>query len=129
MEHAVRVECARKLRLNDGDDVIGDPGRTSRLNTVAQLEYNRDVAYPFTARNLDDRYDVLTRYAQMHPEKTDEVLTMSLGITNGRKAYAARLSGLRDDRIMQRRRDFEQQFHQKLEAVPKLKAKYEEEST
>jgi hypothetical protein len=42
--------------------VIGNPGSTSRLETVAQLEYKRDVQYPFSLRLLGSRAEILANY-------------------------------------------------------------------
>ena len=38
--------------VNDLVFVAGHPGRTERLNTVAHLEFFRDVSYPISMRNL-----------------------------------------------------------------------------
>lgn len=115
-----------KAGATDGEAVfvVGNPGRTSRLNTTEQLEYNRDVQYPFVARMLNDRAAVLKEFVAMHPEKKEEMITQILGIANSQKAYNGRLAGLRDDVLMQRRRDFDRQFRAAVEANPSLKAKY-----
>jgi len=104
--------------------VIGNPGRTSRLSTAEQLEYNRDVTYPFTFRILDERLKLLREYVVKHPEKKDEYITQILGISNGWKSYKGRLSGLRDDVLVQRRRAFDRDFQAEILKRPELKAKY-----
>jgi hypothetical protein len=104
--------------------VIGNPGSTSRLNTAVQLEYNRDVAYPYTARVLNDRAEVLHTYAEQNPAKREDMVTQILGIANSQKAYNGRLAGLRDDELMQRRKSFDTQFRAAVEAKPELKNKY-----
>lgn len=111
---------------NPGDAVfvVGNPGRTNRLNTVAQLEFSRDIQYPFTHKLLIDRMDVLNEYVKLHPEKKDAMITQKLSIANGLKAYTGRLSGLRDDVLMQRRKDFEKQFRSAINGKPDLRAKY-----
>lgn len=104
--------------------VVGNPGRTGRLNTTEQLEYLRDVQYPATFQSLSERLQTLDDYMKQHPEKKDALLTQKLSISNSYKAYLGRLAGLRDDIVMQRRRDFDHQFRSRVEANPQLKAKY-----
>ena len=104
--------------------VVGNPGRTSRLNTAAQLEFNRDIQYPFIAGMLNDRVDVLRAYADRHPEKREEMINQIFGIANSQKAYNGMLAGLRNDVLMQRRRDFDRQFRADVEKRSDLKAKY-----
>jgi hypothetical protein len=104
--------------------VVGNPGRTGRLNTTEQLEYLRDVQYPFTFQNLTDRMASLDEYAKLHPEKKSGLLTQKLGIANGWKSYLGRLAGLRDDVVMARRKDFDRQFRSRVDANPSLKTRY-----
>ena len=66
----------------------------------------------------------MSRYSKMHPDKKDALRTQILGIANSQKAYKGQLSGLRDDVLMQRRRDFDRQFRSAVEAKPELMAKY-----
>ncbi len=104
--------------------VVGNPGSTSRLSTTEQLEYNRDVQYPFTSQSLDDRAEILMKYMELHPEKKEQTFTQLLGVSNSQKAYKGRLAGLRDDNLMARRRAFDAEFRAKVDAKPELKAKY-----
>ncbi|MFZ1731291.1 MAG: S46 family peptidase [Bacteroidota bacterium] len=110
----------------EGDPVfvIGNPGSTNRLSTPEQLAYNRDVQYPYVFNLLNDRMEAMLAYTEMHPEKKLEMKTSILSISNGQKSYMGRLDGLRDDKLMQRRRDFDQQFQAEVMKRPELKAKY-----
>ena len=108
----------------EGVFVIGNPGSTNRLSTTAQLEYYRDVQYPFISNLLNNRMDALLTYTEMFPEKEEEMRTGILSIANGQKAYMGRLSGLRNDVLVQRRRDFDRQFKAEVMKRPELKEKY-----
>jgi hypothetical protein len=115
-----------KTPVKEGDltFVVGNPGSTSRLSTTEQLEYNRDIQYPFMSQSLDDRAETLMKYMELHPEKKDQTFTQLLGVSNSQKAYKGRLAGLRDDVLLARRRAFDKEFRAKVEAKPELKAKY-----
>ncbi|MDT8322696.1 MAG: S46 family peptidase [Bacteroidota bacterium] len=104
--------------------VVGNPGSTNRLSTTEQLEYYRDVQYPFVSNLLNSRMEVLLRYTEMHPEKKEEMRTDMLSIANGQKAYMGRLDGLRNDILMQRRRDFDRQFRTEVMKRSELAEKY-----
>lgn len=115
-----------KKGAKDGEPVfvVGNPGSTSRLSTADQLAFYRDVQYPFVSNMLNDRMEAMLLYVEQHPEKKAEMKTQILSISNGQKAYMGRLSGLNDDELMQRRKDFDRQFREKVMQRPELKAKY-----
>jgi len=104
--------------------VIGNPGSTNRLSTIEQLEYFRDVQYPYIYQLINDRMEVLLLYTEANPEKRDELHTDILSMSNSQKAFMGRLDGLRDDELMQRRRDFDRQFRAEVMNKPALKSKY-----
>lgn len=110
----------------EGDPVfvVGNPGSTNRLSTSDQLAFYRDVQYPYVFNLLNDRMEAMLLYVEMHPEKKLEMKTSILSISNGQKSYMGRLNGLQDDKLMQRRRDFDKQFQEEVMKRPELKAKY-----
>ena len=104
--------------------VSGHPGRTSRLNTVADLEFLRDMRYPFVL-NLVRRDEVLLRtYSERSLENERRAHDELFGIENSRKAYIGRIAGLQDPVVMQKKIDAEAALRQKVEADPQLKAQY-----
>lgn len=104
--------------------VVGRPGSTQRLLSVAQLEFFRDKQYKYMLAMLNESYNNAFEQFQAHPEKFDEMLNNVLGVGNGRKSFAGRYLGLRDELIMAKRRDFEKQLIEKVNNDPILKSKY-----
>jgi hypothetical protein len=104
--------------------VVGNPGHTDRLKTIAQLEYDRDVVYPRTLEFLDSFIDAYNSVIAEHPEKTAELQNRLFFYSNSQKAYSGMLAGLRDPVLMQRKIDFERKFRQAVMANPDLKEQY-----
>jgi hypothetical protein len=112
--------------VNEGEIifVIGNPGRTSRLNTVAQLEFNRDYAYPYTLTLLSNLVKVYSSFLANNPDKKLEYQSRLFGFSNSQKAYTGYLGGLRDPYLMAKKKDFEKTFKNAVFSKPDLKAKY-----
>lgn len=104
--------------------VVGNPGRTQRLFSVAQLEFFRDKNYKYTLLQQNEIYKVYFELFQNHPERYTELLNMVMGIGNGRKSYAGRYMGLRDEYVMAKKKDFEKKLRDKVNSDPELKVKY-----
>lgn len=104
--------------------VVGNPGRTNRLFTVAQLEYQRDFQYPLTLLMLNQLENAYKEMLDEYPERSLEFMDTYFGFANSRKAFTGILSGLRDPYLMQRKIDFEASFKARIDAKPELKAKY-----
>ncbi len=104
--------------------VIGNPGRTSRLNTVSQLEFYRDYAYPLTLNLLGDLVKIYTNYLDNHPDKKLEYQSRLFGFANSQKAYTGYLGGLKDPYLMAKKKDFEKTFKNAVFGKPSLKSKY-----
>ncbi len=109
-----------------GEDVfvVGNPGSTDRLNTVAQLEYDRDVTYPHTLEMLNNMVDMYSKLIQENPERKNELQNRLFMFSNSQKAYTGMLEGLRNPVLMQKKRDFEKKFKAAVMADPDLKNKY-----
>jgi hypothetical protein len=104
--------------------VSGHPGSTSRLDTMAQLETARDVSIPNTLKLLKQRIASLQKYATTGAEPTRQVSTAMLSLTNSLKVYEGRYKGLRDPKIMAKRRAEEQDFRAKVNANPEWRTAY-----
>jgi len=104
--------------------VIGNPGRTSRLNTYAQLETARDLTYPFSVAASTSRLNALKTYVEKNPDKRYENMNTIFGISNSLKVYIGVLGGLKDPVMMAKKADFEKNFRSAVVNNPQLKAKY-----
>jgi len=106
--------------------VIGNPGSTSRLQTVAELEYRRDVQDVALLDLIDSRVGVLQQYVADNPDAPDGVRNELFSLLNSQKAYSGIVRGLEDPEIMARRRDAEAKFIAALEADSRLQSEYGE---
>lgn len=104
--------------------VVGNPGRTNRLNTVAQLEFQRDYAYPITMQMLNSLVEVYTEYLNENPDKVYSMQDQLFGYSNSQKAYQGILDGLRNPVLMAKKKDFEKNFKNAVFSKPELKSKY-----
>jgi hypothetical protein len=106
--------------------VVGNPGPTSRLLTMAQLEIMRDVVTPVTARALAERLDAMRTFYADDPE-TGEAMDLRnrmFGFSNSLKAYSGRLDALETPEIWTRKRRAEEAFRDAVENDPELRADY-----
>ncbi len=112
----------------DGDlvFVIGNPGTTTRLQTVAQLEFRRDVEDQAILDLLRSRTPALQEYAASHPEEAREMDLRNtiFGFLNFEKSQTGGVAGLHDPIIMAKRRDHERNFQTAIEADPALREEY-----
>lgn len=104
--------------------VIGNPGRTSRLYTVAQLEFLRDYSYPYTLDLLTSLTNIYSDYLKANPDKKLKYQSMLFGFSNSLKAYTGYHGGLKDPYLMSKKIDFEQNFRKSINSDPTLKTKY-----
>lgn len=106
--------------------IIGNPGSTSRLQTVAELEYRRDVEMPALLGFLGSRIKVFSEYLEGREKEpgVDEVRNELFGLLNSQKAYTGMLGGLRDPYIIARRAAAQAVFVGEIEADPELRAGY-----
>src|SRR3989454_910627 len=93
---------------SEGDAVfvVGNPGSTSRLETVAQLEYTRDVQVPATLDILKSRIAALEAFSRAAPAEAAarRGATDIFGYANSVKAYEGHLARLREPLLFGRRR-------------------------
>lgn len=108
----------------DGDLVFvsGHPGRTSRLNTVAELEYLRDYQYPMLMARLNRLEVLYMSWAARSAENARRVRDDLFGVQNSRKARKGGLQGLMDPTIMGRKAADEKALRAAVASDPKLRA-------
>jgi hypothetical protein len=84
---------------------VGNPGSTSRLKMVSQLEYERDYRLPARLEVFRDRRALLRSYIANHPEaaRTYDLRNTFFSIGNSIKSLEGRLRGLRDPYLLARR--------------------------
>ena len=106
--------------------VVGNPGSTSRLMTVTQLEYRRDVSDKAILHLLNERVAALLDFYELYPEKAEamNIRPRILSFQNSQKAYQGRVDGLNDAYIMARRRDNEANIKSAIAGSPGLSAQY-----
>ena len=114
--------------LGDGDAIfiVGNPGSTSRLQTVSELEYRRDVGDRSVTEFYRTRMEALGEFIDAQPEEAEELDLRNdyFSLANSLKAFRGRLSGLEDPIIIARRRDTDRRFQAAIEARPDLVDRY-----
>jgi hypothetical protein len=104
--------------------VSGNPGRTERLDTVAHLEYQRDLVVPGALNLLRRREVLLKNYSDRGGENARRAEDELFGIQNSRKAYLGMLGGLQDPAVMEKKRAMEKSLRDQIGADPKLRQAY-----
>ena len=114
--------------VEEGDVVfiIGNPGSTSRLQTVAELEFRRDVGDALVLQFFKNRMEVLSSYIDAFPTIAEEFdLRNSLfSLENQRKAMEGQIAGMRDPVILARRRAAQEEVLEGLRHDPLLIEEY-----
>jgi hypothetical protein len=106
--------------------VIGNPGSTSRLLTVSQLEYERRFQLPAQLETIQRRAEIFERYIEAEPEIAEDQKLQSTyySLTNQLKAQRGQLAGLNDPYLMARRQAAERNLMNEISAVDTLRARY-----
>jgi hypothetical protein len=101
--------------------VVGNPGHSDRLDTVAHLEFLRDRAYPEMLDLLRRRELLLTVFSQRSKENARRARNELYSVQNSRKARQGGLEGLQDPAVMQARRAQETALRQAVRNDPRLR--------
>jgi len=104
--------------------VIGNPGRTERLNTYAQLEFARDYSLSDVRNMLDMLVNTYTDIIAKNPEKGKELNNTLFSMANSQKVYIGMIKALNDPVIMAKKKHFEKTLRASVDANPTLKSKY-----
>ena len=115
-----------KTGAKDGELVFvtGHPGSTQRLNTVAHLESLRDVSIPLLLRMLQSRQKMLKAYMAQGEEQTRRAQNELNSIENAIKVYKGQVAGLKDPKLMAKKRVAEQNLRNAIDLDAKQKKEY-----
>jgi hypothetical protein len=104
--------------------ISGHPGSTSRQDTVAQLQLERDVYEPLIIEYLKRRIDAAQKFAGQGPEQARLVGSTIFGLQNSLKVYVGRADALSDKAIMAKKQAEEADFRAKVAANPEWQKEY-----
>ncbi|MBI3950717.1 MAG: S46 family peptidase [Acidobacteria bacterium] len=130
-ENGQPVQTQHYLKWNakgatDGELVFvsGHPGRTDRLQTMAQIELERDHLFPLTIKGIKRRLAVLRRYAAGGPEQARQTGGMIFGLENSLKAYTGYYNGLLDKNVIAKKQKEEAEFRALVASKPEWKKEF-----
>ena len=110
----------------DGDltFVVGHPGSTQRMNTVAHLEYLRDTLVPDNMKGLMRSEVLLQTYSGKSAEHARVAENDLFGVQNSRKVFVGRMSGLLDPAIFAQKQAEEERLRSTVMGNPEWKEQW-----
>lgn len=97
----------------------GHPGSTSRLNTMAQLDFYRETQYPYMLKWRETMIKALHQFAEQNAENKRIAQARIFGFENGQKALKGYYAALLDKDLMARKAAAEKELRAKLTANDK----------
>ena len=104
--------------------VTGNPGSTSRLDTVAHLQQLRDTSIPIVLRLLERREAMLKKYMALGDEQTRQAQNELNSVQNSLKVYRGQLQGLKDNALIGRKTKEEDALRKSIAANPDRQKMY-----
>ena len=104
--------------------VVGNPGGTDRINTMAQIEYARDIQYPMVVGMFNEMYNIYEEMVTETKAEDFKLIARLYSIGNALKVYSGTYKALLDPFLVARKKDFEKNFRESVNKNPELKEKY-----
>jgi hypothetical protein len=130
-ENGKPVESNHYLKWNakgagDGELVFvsGHPGSTSRLQTMTQIETERDYNLPLVLKTLNRWLEAAKQYAAQGPEQARQAANTIFGVANSLKAYDGRAQGLADKNLVAKMQKDESSFRGLVASNPAWEKAY-----
>lgn len=114
------------VAAGDAVFMIGNPGSTSRLQTVTQLAYRSLYSDPFQHHLYSRAIKGLEAYYHFDPDEGDtwDLRNFIFSLKNAEKFFGGQVQALRDPVLMGRRTYNENRFRSKLADDPELSEYY-----
>jgi hypothetical protein len=130
-ENGKPVESNHYLKWNargagDGELVFvsGHPGSTSRLETMTQIETERDYNLPLVLKVLNRRVETARRYAAQGPEQARQAARIIFYTENSLKAFRGQAQGLADKNLVAKMQNDEASFRALVASKPEWEKAY-----
>ena len=130
-ENGKPVENKDYLKWNakgagDGELVFvsGHPGSTSRLETMTQIETERDYDLPLMLKILNRWVETARRYAAQGPEQARQAARIIFFTENSLKAFKGRAQGLADKNLVAKMQKDEASFRALVASKPEWEKAY-----
>ena len=104
--------------------VSGNPGSTSRDETMAQIETEKDYDLPLVLKALGRLQEAAKQYAAQGTEQARQATNTIFGIANSLKAYDGRAKGLADKELIAKMQNDETSFRAKVASNPEWQKAY-----
>jgi len=104
--------------------VSGNPGSTSRDETMAQIETEKDYDLPLVLKALGHLQDAAKRYAAQGSEQAREAGNTIFFYANSLKAYEGQAQGLADKNLIAKMQNDETSFRAKVASNPEWQKAY-----
>jgi hypothetical protein len=104
--------------------VSGNPGSTSRLDTVSQVEAQRDYIFPLLLKSWNRQIALLQKYSTQGAEQARQASEQIFFLQNDVKAIGGEEEGLRDKDVQQQIEKREADFKALVNARPEWKQAY-----
>ena len=105
-EHWIRWSSAG-VKEGDLTFVVGHPGRTGRLRTMAQLEYEREMQRPTRIKIQEQRLAACRAYAALGSEQARQTVNTIRGLENNLKRERGFLEILSDPKFIATKQSME----------------------
>lgn len=104
--------------------VVGNPGSTNRLFTVAQLEFLRDYRFGLQTPMRKELYQIYSELVEESNAEDMKLVATLFNVGNGLKVFESTYNALKDPFFMARKKDFEKNFSHDIYCDPDLTIKY-----
>ena len=110
------------VKAGDLTFTVGNPGSTERLDTVAELEYDRDVALPRSLFRVSELRGLLTEFRTKGAEEKRIATGQLFSVENSLKARKGRFEAMVDPALIAAKTKEENDLRARVDEKPALKA-------
>ena len=111
-------------QLNEPIFVIGNPARTQRLKTVAQIEYMRDIDSRNNSMLFGRLIKAYYETIELYPEETEKLLDEMSAISNTAKVVMGEYNSIINPFLLVRKKAFENEFKSLINSDKTLNERY-----